>query len=160
MTWAQDDHYGHDDYIYKAGRAKGQVKLGETSFGPGSEWPYVKFTSHNPYNWSDSIVVKYDSDGMVAGGTPPDIPDEVPDGYSVVKGPFHLGESMIDYGAEAVWNTPLCKGGRWEVSPQPGIAIRHYMVNKEDFAATSMTPGEFIRNNHNAGDLMMPNYNI
>ena len=160
MTWAQDVHYGPDDYIYMAGRAYGEVKLGETAFGPASESPYVKFTSHNPFDRSDSIVVKYDSDGMVAGGTPPVIPDEVPDGYSVVKGPFHLGESMIDYGAEAVWNTPLCKGGRWEVSPQPGIAVRQYMVNKEDFAATSMTPGEFIRNHHNAGDLMKPNYNI
>ena len=163
MTWAQDVHYGPGDYIYMAGRAKGEVKLGETAFGPASEWPYVKFTSHNPHNWSDSIVVTYDRDGMVAGGTPPDVPDVVPDGYSIIKGPLTQDEDdnfYVDYGGEVVWNTPLCKGGRWEVDPQPGIAVRQYMVNKEDFAATSMTPGEFIRTNHNAGDLMLPNYNI
>jgi len=160
FTWIQDVRYGPDGLVHAAGRGYGDVKLGETVGGPGSETPWAKFSGSTTNNKADGLVVTYDSAGNVAGGIPPVIPDEVPDGYSVVKGPFHQGESIIDYGAEAVWNTPLCKGGRWEVSPQPGIAIRHYMVWKDKLAATSMTPGEFIANHHNAGDLMMPNYNI
>ena len=159
-TWVEDVRYGPDDTVYSSGRAYGQIKFGETVSGPGSAFPWAKYTSAFTKDKGDAIVVKYDRDGMVAGGAPPVIPDEVPDGYSVVKGPFHLGDTVIDYGGEAVWNTPLCTGGRWHVWPQPGIAVRHYMVNKADFASSSMTPGEFIRTNHNAGDLMLPNYNI
>jgi hypothetical protein len=159
-TWVEDVRYGPDDTVYSSGRAYGQVKLGETVSGPGSTFPWAKYTSLSIKDKSDGLVVKYDAAGNIAGGTPPAIPDEVPDGYSVVKGPFHLGDTVIDYGGEVVWDTPLCKGGRWEVYPQPGIAVRHYMVNKADFASSSMTPGEFIRSNHNAGDLMLPNYNI
>ena len=160
MTWVEDVRYGPDDTVHSSGRGYGEVKIGETASGPGSTFPFAKFTSLSTNNKVDSLVVKYDRDGMVAGGIPPVLPNEVPDGYSIVKGPFQIGTDLIDYGGEAVWNTPLCTGGRWHVWPQPGIAVRHYMVNKEDFAATSMTPGEFIRNHHNAGDLMMPNYNV
>ena len=164
MTWAEDVRYGPDDRIYVSGRAAGQVNFGKTVAGPASTSPYAKYTSFAQGNWTDSYVIQYDSDGNVAGGVPPVVPDEFPDGYSLIKGPLtydDFGDDYyVDYGGEVVWNTPLCKGGRWEIDPQPGIAIRQYVVNKADFAASSMTPGEFIRTNHSAGDLMLPNYNI
>jgi len=160
-TIVDDVQYGPDDLVYMSGRAYGQVKFGETVAGPGSAEPFVKYKGWDiKYKRPDAVVVKYDAAGFVAAGIPPVIPDEVPDGFSVVKGPFHLGETVIDYGGEVVWDTPLCKGGRWHVYPQPGIAVRQYMVNKADLAASSMTPGEFIRTNHSAADLMLPNYNI
>jgi len=163
MAWAEDVRYGPDDNIYVSGRTHGKVSYGSTVAGPASsDSPYVH-TSFAPRNNSDSYVAQYDRNCNLAGGPPPEDPNVVPDGYSLIKGPLTQDDDdvfYIDYGGEVAWNTPLCIGGRWEVDPQPGIAVRQYMVNKADLAASGMTPGEFIRANHSAGDLMLPNYNI
>ena len=72
-----------------------------------------------------------------------------------------------------VWNEPLCKGGRWEVTPQPEIAIRQYMILKEDVVAPNFFPfipvagsgdavAEWIREQAALSGLhsTIPNYNI
>ena len=180
MTRVEDVRYGPDDRIYVAGWAHGSVNFGKTATGPASTFPFTKFVAPAIANQSDSYIVQYDRDGNVARGVPPVVPNVVPDGWGLISGPapkledstWGPGEHyLIGPGAEVVWEEPLCKGGRWEVTPQPELAVRQYMILKDDVTAPNFfnVPGasgfgddvaEWIRENHSNGTTTFPNYNI
>ncbi len=163
----RDVQYGPNDNLYVAGQWYNQVKFGETAAGEEVLSHSTKFAQR-----PDAVVIRYDTEGNVAGLTVPPPVNVAPDGYGIITGPtVEDGEFFMGPGAEVVWNEPLCKGGRWEVTPQPGIAVRQYMVLKEDVVAPNFFPffpvagsgdavAEWIRTMHNNGTSTVPNYNI
>jgi hypothetical protein len=118
-------------------------------------------------------VVRYDLDGNVDVGEPDEVPQVAPDGYGIIT-PEAIqdddGTYLIGPGGEVVWNEPLCAGGRWEIIPQPGIAVRQYMVQKaaltspinlgDGSGGTANEPADIIRTFHSGPDGTIPNYNI
>ena len=162
-----DVAFGPDDNVYAGGGWYNRVKFGEVDAGE-------EVISHTtfPAGRADAVVVRYDTEGNVAGLDVPPPPNVAPDGYGIVTGPTtEDGEFFIGPGAEVVWNEPLCKGGRWEVTPQPGIAVRQYMILKDDVTTPNIFPfipvagsgdavAEWIREHHNNGTTTVPNYNI
>ena len=173
----RDVSFGPNDNVYVGGGWYGRVKFGEIATGE-------EVISHTtwPVHRADAVVVRYDTSGNVAGVSTSAPPNEVPDGWGLISGPAPHTEDgswgpgehyLLGPGAEVVWNEPLCKGGRWEVTPQPEIAVRQYMILKEDVVAPNFFPfipvagsgdavAEWIREQAALSGLhsTIPNYNI
>ena len=157
----RDVQFGPNGNVYAGGGWYNQVKFGETSSGEDvishTTWPIGR---------ADAVVVRYDTEGNVAGLAVPPPPNVAPDGYGIVTGPaIEDGEFFIGPSAEVVWNEPLCKGGRWEVTPQPELAVRQYMILKASlaigFGGGTVEPADVIRTLHSPlGGTTHPNYNI
>ena len=174
----RDVAFGPNGNVYVGGGWYNQVKFGETAAGE-------EVISHQTWTASraDAAVVRYDSEGNVAGLTVPPPGNVAPDGYGIVTGPTLFEEDnswgpgehfLMDVGSEVVWHEPLCKGGRWEVAVQPEIAVRQYMILKQDLidfaalAAPQTHDGEYVaayirqhvNNSPSVNPSTVPNYNI
>ena len=161
----RDVQYGPNDNVYVAGQWYNQMKFGETAAGEEVLSHSTKFVQR-----PDAVVIRYDTAGNVAALAVPPPVNVAPDGYGIITGPTTT--VLLGPGSEVVWKTPLCKGGRWEVTPQPGIAVREYMILKDDLAGiappsfsfgggvTSVDPSDWIRTMRNNGTSTVPNYNI
>ena len=152
-----DVRYGPNNNVYVGGHWYNQVSFGETT---STEPAHSHRTSRA--NKADAVVIRYDEAGNVAGGGISPIVDVAPDGYEIITGPTieDDGTFFLSPGSEVVWDTPLCKGGRWEVTPQPGIAVRQYMVLKNELTLSGDSLVDWIRDQHNDGISTTPNYNI
>ena len=165
-SWTHDVAYGPEDKVHAVGRA-----TWSTWFGTTVDDTFA--FHHNTKVEPDGFVVRYTQDGSVDLGAPPDIPQAAPDGYGIVT-PDAIqdddGTYLIDAGGEVVWNEPLCAGGRWQLTPQPGLAVRHYMIKKDSLATPvnladgsggdPIEPADVIRTLHSGLDGTVPNYNI
>jgi len=165
-SWVDHVTYGPDDKVHASGRAAWSTWFGTTVDGT--------FAFH--YNTSsvstDAYVVRYTKDGAVDLGAPADVPQVVPDGYGLIT-PEAIeddGLYLIGPGGEVVWNEPLCKGGRWQLTPQPGLAVRQYMLKKSSLTSPinmadgsggdPIEPADVIRTLHTGPNGSLPNYNI
>ena len=174
----RDVSFGPDDNVYAGGGWYNRVKFGETAAGE-------EVLSHttSPSSRADAAVVRYDTEGNIAGVSAPHV-NVAPDGYGIVTGPtlfeqdpsWGPGEHyLMAPGSEVVWHEPLCKGGRWEVTPQKQIAVRQYMILKQhltDFkdliGAPETHDGEHVaayirtyaNNAPSVNPSTVPNYNI
>jgi len=159
-SWTHDVAYGPEDKVHAAGRSAWSTWFGTTVDGTFAF--HHTTSSVNP----DAYVVRYTTDGSVDLGKPPDIPQAAPDGYSIITPEAiqdDTGTYLIGPGGEVVWNEPLCKGGRWQLTPQPGLAVRQYLVLKDHLTDALGDPvgiDDVIRNHHTGGSGTVPNYNI
>ena len=164
-SWTHDVAYGPEDKVHAAGRA-----AWSTWFGTTVDRTFA--FHHNTKVEPDGYVVRYTKDGAVDLGEPPDIPQVAPDGYGIIT-PEAIeddGLYLIGPGGEVVWNEPLCKGGRWQLTPQPGLAVRQYMLKKaamtspvnlaDGSGGDPIEPADVIRTLHNGPNGTVPNYNI
>ena len=173
MSQTHDVAYGPDDKVHVAGRTLWSTWFGTTvekkiTQGTG----YVNQSKYGLAN-PDGFVVRYDLDGNVDKGELAEVPQVAPDGYGIISGEAiqdNDGTYLIGPGGEVIWNEPLCMGGRWEVIPQPGIAVRQYMVNKaaltspinlgDGSGGDPNEPADVVRTFHSGPDGTIPNYNI
>ena len=159
-SWTHGVAYGPEDRVHAAGRTQWSTWFGSTDDGT------LAYHHKTSIANTDAFVARYTLDGKIDVGTPTDKPQVAPDGYSIIT-PEAIqdddGTYLIGPGGEVVWNEPLCAGGRWEVTPQPGLAVRQYLVLKDNLTnADGDTLGvdEAIRINHTGADGTLPNYNI
>ena len=173
MSQTHDVAYGPEDKVHVAGRTLWSTWFGKTVekkvyYNTG----YVNQSKYGLAN-PDGFVVRYDLDGNIDTGEPAEVPQVAPDGYGIINGEAIQdddGTYLIGPGGEVVWNEPLCAGGRWEVIPQPGIAVRQYMIAKSTLTSpinlgdgsggTANEPAGIIRTFHSGPDGTIPNYNI
>ena len=170
MSQTHDVAYGPDDKVHVAGRTLWSTWFGTTvekkiTQGTG----YVNQSKYGLAN-PDGFVVRYDLDGNVDTGELAEVPQVAPDGYGIISGEAIQdddGTYLIGPGGEVIWNEPLCMGGRWEVIPQPGIAVRQYMVNKaaltspinlgDGSGGDPNEPADVVRTFHSGPDGTIPN---
>ena len=167
QSWVADVAYGPDDKLHATGRT-----VWSTFFGKTKDGTVVEQSKHGLNN-SDPFVLRYTLDGFidVGGSTAP--PPAAPDGYGIITGEAIQdddGTYLIGPGGEVIWNEPLCAGGRWEITPQPGIAIRQYMIAKSTLTAPinaangsgggANEPADVVKTFHSGPDGSIPNYNI
>jgi hypothetical protein len=174
----RDVSFGPDDNVYVGGGWYNQVKFGETAAGE----EVLSHTTSPTYR-ADAAVVRYDTEGNVAGVSAPHV-NVAPDGYGIVTGPTFFEQDpswgpgehyLLAPGSEVVWHEPLCKGGRWEVTVQPQIAVRQYMILKQDLTdfkdligVPETHDGEYVaayirqhvNNSPSVNPSTVPNYNI
>ena len=164
-SWTHDVAYGPEDKVHAVGRATWSTWFGTTDTGTFA-------FHHNTKTEPDGFVVRYTNDGAVDLGAPPDVPQVAPDGYGIVT-PEAIeddGIYLIGPGGEVVWNEPLCAGGRWQLTPQPGLAVRQYMLKKaamttplnlaDGSGGDPIEPADVIRTLHTGPNGTVPNYNI
>ena len=165
-SWIQDVTYGPEDKVHAVGRATWSTWFGTTVDNTHA-------FHHNTKVEPDAYVVRYTKDGDVDVGASPDVPQAAPDGYGIVT-PDAIqdddGTYLIGSGGEVVWNEPLCAGGRWQLTPQPGLAVRQYMLKKaamtspvnlaDGSGGDPVEPADVIRTLHTGPNGTVPNYNI
>ena len=173
MSVTEDVAYGPDNKVHVAGRTLWSTWFGKTVektvYGGTGYVNQSKYGRANP----DGFVVRYTLDGHVDTGEPSEVPQVAPDGYGIITGDVIQdddGTYLIGPGGEVIWNEPLCAGGRWEVTPQPGIAVRQYMIQKAALTApinlgdgsggTPNDPATVVKTLHTGPDGTIPNYNI
>jgi|GEM_PF-896076 len=173
LSMIADVAYGPEDKVHVAGSTLWSTWFGKTVekkvyYGTG----YVNQSKYGKAN-TDGYVVRYDLAGNVDIAEPVEVPQVAPDGYGIITGEVIQdddGTYLIGPGGEVIWNEPLCKGGRWEVTPQPGIAVRQYMIQKamltspvnlgDGSGGTPNEPAGVVKTFHSGPDGSIPNYNI
>ena len=159
FSWTHGVAYGPEDKVHVTGRTQWSTLFGVTA--NGTDGTQIKTTRAN----TDAFVARYTLDGLLDNGVPAEVPQVAPDGYSIITPQTFQDEDgtyLIGPGGEVVWNEPLCAGGRWQVTPQLGIAVRHYMVSKDDVSGATAEEvlADAIRISHSGPDGTIPNYNI
>lgn len=74
--------------------------------------------------------------GLAAYPESSDCLNIVPVGYERIAGPVSETE-LLEFPAEIVWATPLCRRGRITLNAVNGVAFRFYVVNDDALAAFS-----------------------
>ena len=108
---------------------------------------------------SEGYVAKYTSAGELADGNSPETANP-PSGFEVVEGPVD-GAELQGFDAEVVLTTPLCAGGKWEMThPTNNSAVRHYIVQDSALSASGQGIGAYIKENFTDGGSTLPHHNL
>jgi hypothetical protein len=83
----------------------------------------------------------------------------VPDGWSLISGPT-TDDQLTWSPGEVVLQDPLCEGGRWQIDRPAKLAVRHYVIDDDELAASGKSVGEFIQDEYAVGSFTEPEYNL
>jgi hypothetical protein len=141
--------------VYVAGKWQRTADFKPTSDTSATR---AKLQAKKAENYLNGFIARYKANGELDSSDYSDS-STVPDNWKLIHGPTTETELVWEK-AEAVWSTPLCPGGRWEFDTPQGLAMRSYIVNRQDLDDSSQTVSEFINTTFHDGVSTVPGYNL
>ena len=141
--------------VYVAGKWQRTADFKPTSDTSATR---AKLQAKEAKNYFNGFIARYKANGELDSSDYSDS-STVPDNWKLIHGPTTETELVWEK-AEAVWSTPLCPGGRWEFDTPQGLAMRSYIVNRQDLDDSSQTVSEFINTTFHDGVSTVPGYNL